>query len=96
MIKNSGVHMKIKEQMEETLIHHFAPEEIYLEDQSDRHIGHAGHDGLGESHFHLSMVSSKFEGKSRLERQRMVYDCLSDFLQGRVHALSMTLDVSKE
>ncbi len=84
--------MKIKEQMEETLIHAFEPQDIFLEDQSDRHIGHAGHDGMGESHFHLTMVSKKFEGKSKIERQRMVYDVLKPFFEGRLHALSMALE----
>lgn len=85
--------MRIKEQMEEKLIREFQPQDIELEDQSDRHIGHAGHDGLGESHFHLTMTSNKFAGKSKVERQRMVYQCLQDFLADRVHALSMTLDL---
>lgn len=84
--------MRIKEQMEEKLIREFQPQDIELEDQSDRHIGHAGHDGLGESHFHLTMISNRFVGKSKVERQRMVYQCLQDFLSDRVHALSMTLD----
>lgn len=84
--------MRIKEQMEEKLIREFQPQDIELEDQSDRHIGHAGHDGLGESHFHLTMTSNRFVGKSKVERQRMVYQCLQDFLSDRVHALSMTLD----
>ena len=83
--------MKIKEQMEQRLIREFQPQDIELEDQSDRHIGHAGHDGLGESHFHLTMTSEKFNGKNKVVCQRMVYDCLSDFLKGRVHALSMSL-----
>ena len=56
---------------------------------SARHHGHAGDDGSGESHFHVRIVSSMFNGKGRVERQRMVYDLLKEELAGPVHALSV-------
>lgn len=83
--------MLVKKQMEEVLRAAFSPLELNLEDQSDRHIGHAGHDGRGESHFHLTMISDEFTGKTRIERQRMVYEVLNEFLKERVHALSLSL-----
>jgi BolA protein len=43
----------------------------------------------GESHFNLSLVSSAFEGKSRVARQRAVNAILADELAGPVHALSI-------
>ncbi|MGM0423269.1 MAG: BolA family protein [Pseudomonadota bacterium] len=83
--------MSVKILMEKKLQTAFAPVEMELEDQSDRHIGHAGHDGKGESHFHLTMVADSFAGKNRVECQRMVYQVLDEFLQDRVHALSLSL-----
>ena len=77
--------------MEEILIKEFAPDHIELIDQSDLHVGHAGHDGHGESHFMLKMTSRKFKGVSRIDRQRMVYKALDVFLKDRVHALALKL-----
>lgn len=66
-----------------------APVRLEIEDDSARHAGHAGHDGRGESHFSVTVVSPAFEGKSRLERQRMVYGLLAEELADRVHALAL-------
>lgn len=66
-----------------------APSRIDLEDQSDHHIGHAGHDSRGESHFALTIVSAAFTGQSRIARQRMVYSALGDLMHERVHALTI-------
>ena len=65
------------------------PTKLDLEDQSQRHVGHAGHDGRGESHFALVIESAAFAGKSRVERQRMVYAALGDLMADRVHALTI-------
>lgn len=67
-----------------------APIKLDLEDQSARHVGHAGHDGRGESHFALTIESAAFAGKSRVERQRMVYAALGELMDDRVHALTIT------
>lgn len=83
--------MSVKSEMQDILIKEFSPSYIELVDQSDHHIGHAGHDGRGESHFLLKMTSDKFKGISRVERQRMVYKALDGFLKGRVHALALKL-----
>lgn len=51
--------------------------------------GHAPVDGGGETHFRVEVVSSAFEGKSRVDRQRMVNALLADELRERVHALQL-------
>ncbi|HWK45334.1 MAG TPA: BolA family protein [Stellaceae bacterium] len=72
-----------------------APTRLALVDDSARHAGHAGaaHSGGaregGETHFNLEIVSAKFAGKSRVERQRLVYGLLSAELAGQVHALAL-------
>lgn len=68
----------------------FAPSVLDLVDDSDRHHGHAGHTGAGESHFNLRIESQAFAGKSRVMRQRMVMHALAEELAGPVHALSIT------
>jgi len=76
-------------QMIERLQRALSPISLNLEDQSARHIGHAGHDGRGESHFALTIESAHFEGQSRIQRQRAVYAALGDLMEERVHALSI-------
>jgi BolA family transcriptional regulator, general stress-responsive regulator len=65
------------------------PTRLELEDQSAHHIGHAGHDGRGESHFALTIESAAFAGLNRVQRQRAVYSALGDLMQDRVHALTI-------
>jgi acid stress-induced BolA-like protein IbaG/YrbA len=45
-------------------------------------------DGDGQ-HFEAFIVSPAFEGRSRIERHRLVYLALGDRMRVRVHALSM-------
>jgi BolA protein len=66
-----------------------APARIDLIDDSEKHRGHGGYNPAGESHFSLAIESPAFAGKSRVERQRMVYSALGDLMQERVHALSI-------
>lgn len=67
----------------------FSPSRLELVDDSDRHHGHAGHNGSGESHFNLRIEAEAFAGKARVMRQRMVMKVLADELAGPVHALSI-------
>lgn len=66
-----------------------APTALDLEDQSAHHVGHAGHDARGESHFALTIESAAFAGQSRIARQRLVYAALGDLMHDRVHALTI-------
>jgi BolA family transcriptional regulator, general stress-responsive regulator len=65
------------------------PTRIELVDDSEKHRGHGGYNPAGESHFSLVIESSAFAGKSRVERQRLVYSALGDLMKERVHALSI-------
>jgi BolA family transcriptional regulator, general stress-responsive regulator len=66
-----------------------APTRIELIDDSEQHRGHGGYNPAGESHFSLNIESPAFAGKSRVERQRLVYAALGDLMRERVHALSI-------
>jgi BolA protein len=65
------------------------PTRIELNDDSEQHRGHGGYNPAGESHFSLMIESPAFAGKSRVERQRMVYAALGELMDSRVHALSI-------
>jgi BolA protein len=68
----------------------FAPSRLSIEDESTKHRGHAGHREGGESHFRVEIVSAEFEGKSRVARQRLVYETLKAELDAGLHALALT------
>ena len=65
------------------------PAEIDLIDDTEQHRGHGGYNPAGESHFTLRIESSAFAGRTRVERQRMIYAALGDLMKERVHALSI-------
>jgi BolA protein len=69
----------------------FDPSGLDIVDESHLHAGHAGRDPRGESHFAVAMTSAVFAGKSRIERQRLVYAVLDVELKDRVHALRLAL-----
>ena len=75
--------------MREKLTVDFTPVKVAVVDDSDRHRGHAGHDGAGESHFTVSVVAAAFEGVSRTARHRMVYASLQAWIGRPVHALAI-------
>jgi BolA protein len=81
--------MSAEQSIREKLTLAFAPEVLEVVNDSARHAGHAGSPGSGESHFSIKMVSAAFEGKSRLERHRMVNAVLAEELKGKVHALAI-------
>jgi stress-induced morphogen len=43
----------------------------------------------GGDHFRATVVSPAFEGRSRIEQHRMVYDVFGDEVGGPIHALSI-------
>ncbi len=69
----------------------FSPSTLRVEDESDQHAGHAGHDHgeSGETHFRVYIVTNAFDGKSRVDRHRMVNQLLATELAGSVHALAI-------
>ncbi len=81
--------MSVAETIRRKLEDGLQPESLEIIDDSAAHIGHAGHDGRGESHFTVRIQARAFEGLSRVARQRLVMDLLREELAGRVHALSI-------
>ena len=79
----------IATEMRKRLDSALSPSRVELTDDSEKHRGHGGYNPAGESHFTLEIESAAFAGKSRVERQRMVYRALGDLLRERVHALSI-------
>ena len=74
----------------------FSPARIELVDDSEQHRGHGGYNPAGESHFTLRIESAAFAGKSRVERQRLIYAALGELMRERVHALSIRAEAPEE
>lgn len=64
------------------------PTTLSIIDDSASHAGHAGA-ASGAGHFTVKITSTAFEGKSMIERHRMVYQALSDMLDIDIHALQI-------
>jgi len=47
----------------------------------------------GGDHFRATVVSSAFEGLSRIQQHRLVYDVFGNEIGGAIHALSLTTKV---
>ena len=67
------------------------PDSLLVMDESHLHRGHAGARQYGQSHYKVVAVSDVFEGKSRVERQRLIHAALGSAVGDSIHALSMTL-----
>jgi BolA family transcriptional regulator, general stress-responsive regulator len=85
MTSDQPVKLTITNKLRET----FTPESLDVIDESHLHEGHSGHRPGGETHFRIYIVSRAFEGKSRIERHRMINTTLSAELAGSVHALAI-------
>ena len=62
----------------------FNPEYFELENESHMHSVPKN----SETHFRLLVVSNAFEGKSRIDRSRLVNDVVKPYMAQGLHALS--------
>ena len=68
------------------------PTELRVIDESADHAGHVGANDSGQgTHMRVSIASPKFVGISRVQRHRLVYDALQDFIDQGLHALAIEL-----
>ena len=74
----------------------FAPMRLEIQDDSAKHRGHSGAREGGESHFSVRIVSERFEGLTRVARQRLINAALAEELAGPVHALSLIAQSTTE
>ncbi len=67
-----------------------APTQLEVLDESAGHAGHAGANATGfGTHFRVRIASPLFAGRPRVERHRLVYDALQDFIDQGVHAIAI-------
>jgi BolA protein len=66
-----------------------APSELQVGDDSHLHVGHAGA-ASGGGHYHVKIVSERFEGLRLVMRHRLVYDAVQGMMHTDIHALAIT------
>jgi len=83
--------------LEEKIIHKLetviSVEYVDILDDTGKHIHHKNF--TGGAHLSITIVSSDFDGKSLIERHRLVYKGLKPMIKNEIHALSLkthTLD----
>ncbi|CCJ06827.1 BolA family transcriptional regulator [Methylocystis sp. SC2] len=86
----------VKTRIAQKLTEALAPAALNVIDESHSHAGHGHHHPDGETHFRVEVVSAAFEGKSLIERHRLVNALLSDELAERVHALAISAKTPHE
>lgn len=84
-----GMSETLKDWITATLSERLQPAALQVIDESHLHAGHAGARPEGETHFRLDVVSSAFEGKSRVERHRIVNEALAEAFRRGLHALAV-------
>ena len=80
----------IKKKLQKT----FTPKSLEVRNLSHMHVGHAH--GGEDTHFHIVMVSDKFNNLSKVARYRLVHETLREELQAGLHALSCSLKSAAE
>jgi BolA protein len=81
---SAQIHARLTERLQAT--------ELRVIDESAQHAGHMGANDSGVgTHMRVSIASPLFTGISRVQRHRLVYDALQDFIDQGLHALAIEL-----
>ena len=72
-----------------------APVALLVKDQSHLHAGHAGAED-GRGHFEVTIISAVFDGQSRIQRHRTIFDAVGDMMKTDIHALSINAFTPEE
>lgn len=80
--------MSVEQRIRERLAR-LDPVRVELDDESERHRGHAGYVEGGGTHWRLTIVARAFEGKTTVARHRMVYQALGELMRHPIHALAI-------
>jgi BolA family transcriptional regulator, general stress-responsive regulator len=82
----------VADQIHARLTERLQPTALKVIDESAAHAGHAGASDSGQgSHMRVCIASPMFTSLSRVQRHRLVYDALQDFIDQGLHALAIEL-----
>lgn len=68
----------------------FAPSYLEVIDESDQHIGHAGHQGGGR-HFAIVIRADCFINLTRIAAHRQIYALFAEHIPEHIHALRIQI-----
>jgi len=84
--------LPLSQQIHARLLERLQPTELRVIDESADHAGHVGANESGQgTHMRVCIASPMFVGISRVQRHRLVYDSLQDFIDQGLHALAIEL-----
>ncbi|MCD1265550.1 BolA family protein [Shinella sumterensis] len=81
--------MSVKSSIAGKLEAAFSPERLEVINESHLHAGHHGHDGEGETHMRVRIVSAAFAGMGRVARHRAINDLVTAEFEAGLHALAV-------
>ena len=79
--------LKRKLKIEEIIVNYFKPHFFSVLDVSEQHRGHQNFRENVESHFEIIIVSEKFHNKNKIDRHRMVNECLKEEFLSDLHSV---------
>ena len=84
--------LPLGEQIHARLTERLQPTELRVTDESAAHAGHMGANDSGQgTHMRVCIASPLFTTLTRVQRHRLVYDALQDFIDQGLHALAIEL-----
>jgi BolA protein len=88
----TNLHLPLSEQIHVRLTERLQPTSLKVIDESAAHAGHVGANDSGQgTHMRVCIASPLFASLSRVQRHRLVYDALQDFIDQGLHALAIEL-----
>jgi BolA protein len=85
-------HLPLSDQIHARLRERLQPTALEVIDESAAHAGHAGANDSGVgTHMRVRIASPLFAPLNRVQRHRLVYDALQDFIDQGLHALAIEL-----
>ena len=85
--------MRVEDEIREKLLAAFSPDVLEIEDESEKHRGHAGYREGGQSHFRVQISAPVFKDMNRIQRHRAIHAAMGADLIGRIHALALAVEV---
>ena len=86
--------MSIEEIIRKKIMDKISVIHLEVKDFTGRHLNHDLHSG--GFHLEATIVSDDFDGKSLIERHKMIYTALDELIQKEIHAISMKTLTSSE
>jgi len=78
--------------LETRLKDHLKTDQVLVMDESAAHAGHMGaNESLSGTHFRVKIGAQAFSTPNRVQRHRIVYDAVQDFMEIGLHALAIEI-----